>query len=108
MAFVLFCLASSLIYIINDLTDIETDRLHPFKRNRPLASGQLSQRTAIIAAVVLFVFTFPSAFILNINFGLVISGYFLLMVAYSLWLKHIPIIDVMIIAAGFVPRWSEP
>ncbi|HAF48000.1 MAG TPA: decaprenyl-phosphate phosphoribosyltransferase [Anaerolineaceae bacterium] len=104
MAFVLFCLASSLIYIINDLTDIETDRLHPFKRNRPLASGQLSQRTAIIATIVLFVFTFPSAFILNINFGLIITGYFLLMLAYSFWLKHIPIVDVMIIAAGFVLR----
>jgi len=104
LAFVLFCLASSLVYIINDLTDIESDRLHPFKRNRPLASGQLSQRTAIIAAVVLFILTFPSAFILNINFGLIISGYFILMLAYSLWLKHIPIIDVMIIAAGFVLR----
>jgi 4-hydroxybenzoate polyprenyltransferase len=104
MAFVLFCLASSLIYIINDLTDIETDRLHPFKRNRPLASGQLSQRTAIIATIVLFVFTFPIAFYLNVNFGLIITGYFLLMLAYSLWLKHIPIVDVMIIAAGFVLR----
>jgi len=104
LAFVLFCLASSLVYIINDLTDIESDRLHPFKRNRPLAAGQLSKRRAIIAAVVLFALTFPSAFILNINFGLTISGYFLLMLAYSLWLKHIPIIDVMIIAAGFVLR----
>jgi 4-hydroxybenzoate polyprenyltransferase len=104
MAFVLFCLASSLIYIINDLTDIETDRLHPFKRNRPLASGQLSQRTAIIATIVLFVFTFPIAFYLNVNFGLIITGYFLLMLAYSFWLKHIPIVDVMIIAAGFVLR----
>ncbi len=75
-----------------------------FKRNRPLASGQLSQRTAIIATIVLFVFTFPSAFILNINFGLIITGYFLLMLAYSFWLKHIPIVDVMIIAAGFVLR----
>lgn len=104
LALILFCLASSLVYILNDLTDIKPDRLHPFKRNRPLASGQLSQRTAIIAAVVLFVLTFPSAFILNINFGLIISGYFLLMLAYTLWLKHIPIIDVMIIAAGFVLR----
>jgi 4-hydroxybenzoate polyprenyltransferase len=104
LAVILFCLASSLVYIINDITDIQTDRLHPFKRNRPLASGQLSQRTAIIVAVVLFVFTFPSAFILNINFGLIITGYFLLMLAYSFWLKHIPIVDVMIIAAGFVLR----
>jgi 4-hydroxybenzoate polyprenyltransferase len=104
LAVILFCLASSLVYIINDITDIQTDRLHPFKRNRPLASGQLSQRTAIIVAVVLFVFTFPIAFYLNVNFGLIITGYFLLMLAYSSWLKHIPIVDVMIIAAGFVLR----
>lgn len=100
----LFCLASSLVYIINDLTDIETDRLHPDKKKRPLASGQLSKNAAIIAAVVLFILVFPTSFILNINFGLIISGYFVLMLAYSLWLKRIPIIDVMIIAAGFVLR----
>jgi 4-hydroxybenzoate polyprenyltransferase len=104
LAFVLFCLASSVVYIINDLTDIKSDRLHPFKRNRPLASGQITQRTALIAALVLFLLTFPTAFILNNCFGLIISGYFLLMLAYSLWLKRIPIIDVMIIAAGFVLR----
>ena len=104
IAIVLFCLASSIVYIINDITDIKTDRLHPIKRNRPLASGKLSRKTAIIAAVVLFIIVFPTAFILNINFGLIISGYFILMLAYSLWLKRIPIVDVMIIAAGFVLR----
>ena len=104
VALVLFCLASSLVYIINDITDIKTDRLHPIKRSRPLASGQLSKKTAFIAAFVIFVIVFPTSFILNINFGFIISGYFLLMLAYSLWLKRIPIIDVMIIAAGFVLR----
>ncbi|MDF1519515.1 MAG: decaprenyl-phosphate phosphoribosyltransferase [Brevefilum sp.] len=103
-AFALFCLVSSLVYIINDLTDIKSDQLHPQKRKRPLASGQLSQKTAITAAIILFIFTFPTAFYLNINFGLIITGYFLLMLAYSFWLKDIPIIDVMIIAAGFVLR----
>ena len=101
---VLFCLVSSLIYIINDLTDIETDRLHPTKQKRPLASGQLSKKTAVVAAVLLFIVIFPISFILDITFGLIISGYFLLMLAYSLWLKRIPIVDVMVIAAGFVLR----
>lgn len=100
----LFCLASSLVYIINDLADIESDREHPAKRHRPLASGQLSPRTAIIAGVVLGVLTFPTAFFLNFWLGLIISGYFVLMLAYSFWLKHVPLIDVMIIAAGFVMR----
>jgi len=104
LAFALFCLASSLVYIINDLTDIKSDQLHPQKRKRPLASGQLSQKTAIIAALILIIITFPIAFSLNVNFGLIITGYFLLMLAYSFWLKDIPIIDVMIIAAGFVLR----
>ncbi|KUK46225.1 MAG: Putative prenyltransferase [Anaerolinea thermophila] len=104
LAFALFCLVSSLVYIINDLTDIKSDQLHPQKRKRPLASGQLSQKSAIIAALLLIIITFPTAFYLNVNFGLIITGYFLLMLAYSLWLKRIPIIDVMIIAAGFVLR----
>ncbi len=103
-AVILFCLASSLVYIINDLTDIETDRLHPVKRLRPLASGKLSKKLALITAGVLFLLVFTSAFLLDIGFGLVISGYFLLMLAYSLWLKHVPLIDVMVIAAGFVLR----
>jgi 4-hydroxybenzoate polyprenyltransferase len=103
-AFVLFCLVSSLIYIINDLTDIEADRLHPQKRNRPLASGMLAKKSAVIGGVFLVLLIFPSAFMLNITFGLIISGYFLLMLAYSLWLKHIPLIDVMIVASGFVLR----
>lgn len=104
VALVLFSLASSLVYIFNDLTDIKTDRLHPIKRKRPLASGQLTKRTAIIAGIVLFILVFPTSFFLNFNFGLIISGYFILMLAYSLWLKRIPIIDVMVIAAGFVLR----
>ena len=100
----LFCLASSMIYIINDLVDIEFDRQHPIKKHRPLASGALSQRSAIIALVMLGLFTFPAAFFLNTALGWIIAAYFILMLAYSLWLKHIALIDVMIIAAGFVLR----
>ncbi len=103
-AFILFCLVSSLIYIINDLTDVEADRLHPDKKHRPLASGKLSQKTALISIIVLSFLVFPAAYLLNINFGLILTGYFLLMLAYSLWLKRIPLLDVMIIASGFVLR----
>ncbi len=104
LAALLFCLASSLVYIINDLTDIDADRQHPSKQHRPLASGLLSQRTAIITAIVLGVITFPSAFLLDLGLGALVLGYFFLMLAYSLWLKHMPLIDVMIIALGFVMR----
>lgn len=104
LAVLLFCMVSGLIYIINDLSDIEADRQHPEKRNRPLASGELSRNWAIGAAILLGLITFPSAFLLNFYFGLVIGGYFLLMLAYSFWLKHIPLLDVMVIAMGFVLR----
>lgn len=103
-AALLFCLASSLVYIINDLADIKSDRQHPTKQHRPLASGQLSQRTAIITAIILGLITFPIAFILDLGLGLIVLSYFILMLAYSLWFKHVPLIDVMIIAAGFVLR----
>ena len=104
LAMILFCLTSSLAYIINDLADIESDRQHPQKRSRPLASGALSVRFAIISAVLLGIIIFPTAFFLDISLGLILSAYFILMLAYSFWLKHIPLIDTMIIAAGFVLR----
>ena len=104
LAFFLFSLASSLVYIINDLADIETDRLHPSKQNRPLASGRLSKTPAIITAAVLGIIVIPVSFLANIWLGVIISGYIILMLAYSLWLKHMPLLDVMIIAAGFVLR----
>lgn len=104
LAFVIFCLISSAIYLINDLADIEKDRLHPVKKNRPLASGALSPRLATVAAVLLFVVSLPAAFVLNPAFGFVTLGYAVLQIAYSFVLKHIVIIDVMSIAAGFVLR----
>ncbi len=104
IAFILFCLVSSLVYIINDLTDMDADRLHPVKKHRPLPSGNLSRNAAITTAIVLALLVFPSAFLLNLKFGLVITSYFLIMLAYSLWLKHVPLLDVMVIASGFVIR----
>ena len=102
--FVLLCLVSGTVYIINDLADIEKDRQHPKKRNRPLASGQVSTRVAVIAAVVLPLVTLPLGLWLNLGFGAILVGYLLLQIAYSFRLKNVVIIDVMVIAAGFLLR----
>lgn len=102
--FILFCFLSSAIYIINDLADIEADRQHPRKRNRPIASGELPVSTAKVAAVVLLVITFSVGALLSMGFLFTAVAYFLVNLAYSKWLKHIPLIDVLIIALGFVLR----
>ncbi len=102
--FAIFCLLSSAVYLINDLVDIERDRLHPVKRNRPLASGQLRKSTAVIAAALIIVVCVPAAFALNVQFGVISTAYLLLMIAYSFYLKNRVIVDVMTIAAGFVLR----
>jgi 4-hydroxybenzoate polyprenyltransferase len=104
LAFVLFCLVSGAIYLINDLVDVDRDRMHPTKRHRPLASGALSVRVAWVAAFVILAATFTGAFWLNTSFGLVTLFYALVMVLYSFVLKHVVIVDVMTIAAGFVLR----
>jgi 4-hydroxybenzoate polyprenyltransferase len=101
---IIFCLISSTVYIINDLADVEADRLHPTKRNRPIASGKLSVSVAIIATVIILVICLPAAFLLSEEFAVVVLVYFLINVAYSKVLKHVPLIDVLIIAAGFVLR----
>ena len=103
-AFTLFCLLSSLVYIINDLTDLEADRNHPKKRLRPLPSGQLSTQTARLAAIFLALVVFGTAFLLCWQFGLVALAYFSLNLAYSRWLKHVPILDVMVLATFYVLR----
>ena len=103
-AFFIFCLASGLVYTINDLMDIQNDRQHPKKKLRPLASGKLTPKTAIVFSVILTAVIFTSAFWLSFQFGLICLGYVLLMLAYSIWLKHIVLIDVLTISAGFVLR----
>ena len=102
--FLIFCLISSAVYIINDIADVEADRLHPKKRNRPIASGRLSVRVASIAALLIVIICLPAAWFLSKPFAIITTIYFLMMLAYSKWLKHIPLIDVLIIAAGFVLR----
>jgi 4-hydroxybenzoate polyprenyltransferase len=102
--FVLFCLLSSLIYIINDLVDLEADRVHPQKRLRPLPSGALKISTARKAGIVLAVVIFIPASLLSLTFALIGLTYLVLNLAYSAWLKHTPILDVMILASFYVLR----
>jgi 4-hydroxybenzoate polyprenyltransferase len=102
--FAIFCLLSSAVYLINDLADIEKDRNHPVKKNRPLASGELAPITAKVVAVVLLVISIPSAFLLGPVCGAIAIIYASLMVLYSFILKRIVILDVMTVAAGFVLR----
>ncbi|MDX9865361.1 MAG: decaprenyl-phosphate phosphoribosyltransferase [Anaerolineaceae bacterium] len=101
---IIFCLLSSTVYILNDIADVEADRQHPKKRNRPIASGKLSVTTARIAAIAILVICFPAAWFLSPSFALIAFAYFIMNLLYSKWLKHIPLIDVMIIATGFVLR----
>jgi 4-hydroxybenzoate polyprenyltransferase len=102
--FVLFCLISSAVYIFNDLSDIEADRLHPDKRNRPIPSGKLPVGVAWGAGVVLVALSLGLGYVLSPAFAAVVAVYFVMNLAYTRWLKHILILDVIIIAAGFVLR----
>jgi 4-hydroxybenzoate polyprenyltransferase len=102
--FALFCLISSSVYIFNDISDVEADRQHPEKKNRPIPSGKLPISVAWVAGVVLVITTFAISYFLAPGFEAVVIMYFLLNMAYTKWLKHIPILDVLVIAAGFVLR----
>jgi 4-hydroxybenzoate polyprenyltransferase len=103
-AFFLFSLISGVVYILNDLVDLEKDKNHPRKCMRPLPSGQISQQFAAGAAVVLGVAGIGLSFLLDWRFGLIALVYLLIMVAYSFKLKNVVILDIMTIAAGFVLR----
>lgn len=103
-AFVLFSLLSSSVYLINDVADRDRDRLHLKKRLRPIAAGELSPQAAIASAVILAVLCLPAAFLLNRNFGIIALVYYALTVGYSFSFKHIVIVDVLILASGFILR----
>ena len=104
IAFVAFCLTSSTIYIINDIVDIEQDKHHPTKRNRPLPSGKLTIPTAAIFAVFLGATAFTLAYFASPTVVLILLIYAVMNIAYSLKLKHVVILDVFIIATGFMLR----
>ncbi|MBE0569914.1 MAG: decaprenyl-phosphate phosphoribosyltransferase [Ignavibacteriaceae bacterium] len=104
LAFLVFCLASSTIYVINDLVDIESDRAHPVKKDRPLPSGAISQNAAIITASLLLVLVFWLMMYFNWEFILLVMAFVVLNVLYSFWLKNVVLLDVFSIAAGFSIR----
>lgn len=102
--FIMFSFTASSVYILNDYHDREADRNHPVKRYRPMASGALSPTLAIAVGILLLSTAFISAFFINKLFLLVIVLYFITNILYSTYLKHVVIIDMMVIAFGFVLR----
>jgi 4-hydroxybenzoate polyprenyltransferase len=102
--FFLFCLISSAVYLFNDIADVEADRNHPEKKFRPIASGQLPINAAWIAALLLTAVAIPLGYLLSPAFAVILAAYLIINLLYSRWLKHVPILDVMIIALGFVLR----
>jgi len=103
-AFVVFCLASSAVYIFNDLIDAPKDRLHPIKKNRPIASGRLSSQTAVIAVAILLGVVLVSAWSLSPYFLGMILLYLGLQVAYTFKLREVIILDAMTVGVGFILR----
>lgn len=103
-AFGLFCAFSSAVYILNDILDRSRDRLHPVKRARPIASGDLAVGAAAAVALTLVVVSLPLAWLIDPAFALCGIAYLMINVAYSLWLKTVVILDVMIVASGYVIR----
>ncbi len=103
-AFGLFCLISGSIYLFNDVADREQDRLHPVKCKRPIASGRLPWQVALVAGTVFGFGGVAASFLINLKFGLAALSYFALQLAYTKWLKHMVLLDVFAIAAGFVLR----
>lgn len=104
VAFAVFCLLSGVVYIVNDVRDRDADRLHPVKSRRPIASGDLSVGAALLFGATLTVIALAVALSVSIEFGAVSITYLVLLVLYSVWLKHLVILDVLTLAIGFVLR----
>jgi len=104
LGFIIFCFTSSLVYVINDIIDVEADKAHPIKKFRPLPSGKISRRKAAISATILFVIVLFSAVNFDARFYSSVGIYFVLNLFYSFKLKHIVLLDIFSIAAGFMIR----
>lgn len=104
IAFFSFCLLSSCVYIVNDIVDIEEDRKHPRKKNRPLAAGKIGTRQAVAVLIFLLIISLCLAWSINTLFLVLGLIFFALCLAYSLWLKYMVILDVFTIAFGFLLR----
>jgi len=103
-AFVAFCLAASGTYYLNDAADVEADRHHPTKRFRPVAAGEISLGAARAVGLVAIAASLALALAVNWHLAVVVASYVILTTSYSLWLKHIAVVDVVAVAAGFVLR----
>ena len=103
-AFAIFCALSGAVYLFNDVADRVADQNHPLKRERPIASGQLSVSTALVAGLALGAAGVEAAFLIRPALGIVCGAYLTLLLTYSAVLKHVVIVDVLMIAAGFVLR----
>ena len=104
VGFFLFCLISSAVYLLNDIADMGADRLHPEKKHRPLASGELPVGMAQGAAFILALISLSLGYLLEPVFATMLALYFGINLLYSRWLKHVPILDVLIVSSGFVLR----
>lgn len=102
--FALFCLISSAVYLFNDIADVEADRNHPEKKFRPIASGKLPISVALGTAILLAVIALPLGYFLSPIFAVILTSYLVINLLYSRWLKHISILDVLIVSSGFVLR----
>jgi 4-hydroxybenzoate polyprenyltransferase len=103
-AFVLLCLMSGAVYLMNDLVDIESDRQHPTKKNRPLPSGRLNPQVAAVTSVVLAVASLVAGYFLAPELAFILVLYLVSQIAYTFKLKHVVLLDVLTIAMGFILR----
>jgi decaprenyl-phosphate phosphoribosyltransferase len=104
LAFVAFCLVSATVYLINDIRDVAEDRLHPRKRFRPIAAGELAPRTALLLAVLTGAAGLALGFFVNLPLGITLVVYLGLQLLYSAFLKHLPVVDLAMVASGFLLR----
>ncbi len=104
IAFVAFSLAASGVYLVNDVVDVEADRAHPTKRNRPVAAGVVSPRVALGTAVLVFAGALAVSYLASVDLVVVTAVYIALQLSYCLWLKHQPVVDICIVASGFLMR----
>ena len=104
LAFAAFCLVASGTYLLNDARDAEADRIHPAKRHRPIAAGIVSIRTAVVAGALLMVAGFAVGALVGLSFLGLVALYVVTTVAYTLWLKHVAVVDIGVVASGFIIR----
>jgi decaprenyl-phosphate phosphoribosyltransferase len=104
LAFVAFCLMSATVYLVNDVRDVEEDRLHPRKRFRPIAAGELKPQAAVVLAVVTGAAGLTIGFLTATPLGVTLLIYLLLQLGYSAFLKHLPVVDLAMVASGFLLR----